>query len=99
VVENAREVGEYLAQRLRGVGDAFGCVTEVRGRGLMQALVLDRDIAPRLQEEALHHGLIITAANDRVIRFLPPLIIGKPEVDKAIEILSICLDLVLEDAP
>jgi acetylornithine aminotransferase/acetylornithine/N-succinyldiaminopimelate aminotransferase len=97
IVDNAREVGGYLAERLRELGDAFGCVAEVRGRGLMQALVLDRDIAPRLQEEALHHGLIITAANDRVIRFLPPLIIGRPEVDKAMEILSICLDLVLEN--
>jgi acetylornithine aminotransferase/acetylornithine/N-succinyldiaminopimelate aminotransferase len=97
VVENAGAVGGYLAERLRALGEEFGCVAEVRGRGLMQALVLDRDLAPRLQEEALHHGLIVTAANDRVIRFLPALTIGGEQVDRAIEILSMCLDLVLEN--
>jgi acetylornithine aminotransferase/acetylornithine/N-succinyldiaminopimelate aminotransferase len=95
IIANAREVGDYLAQRLRGLGEEFGCVAEVRGKGLMQAMVLDRDLAPRLQEEALQHGLIIHAANDRVLRFLPPLIIGKHEVDRAMEILATCLDLVL----
>ena len=95
IVENAKEVGGYLAERLVKLAEDFDCIVEVRGKGLMQAMVLDRDIAPRLQEEALNHGLIVTAANDRVVRFLPPLIIGKPEVDRTIEILAVCLDLVL----
>ncbi|MEA2645576.1 MAG: acetylornithine/N-succinyldiaminopimelate aminotransferase [Chloroflexota bacterium] len=97
VVENAASVGAHLEERLRGVADDFDCVTEVRGRGLMQAIVFDRDIAPVLQAEALLNGLIVNASSERVLRFIPPLTIGRPEVDRAIEILERCLDLVLSE--
>ena len=100
VIANAADVGAYLAERLGGIADDFDCVAEVRGRGLMQAIVFDRDIAPRLQAEALVNGLIVNASSERVLRFIPPLIIGRPEVDRAVEILSQCIDLVLgEVAP
>lgn len=96
VLENARDVGAYLAERLQKLGEDFNCVVEVRGRGLIQALVLDRDIAVRLQDEAFQHGLLVNATSDRVLRFIPPLIIGKADVDKAIEVLAVSLDLVLQ---
>ncbi len=99
IVENAREVGDYLRQRLQGLGDDFGCVDQLRGLGLMQAILLDRDIAPQLERAALEHGLLVNATGPRVIRMIPPLIIGKAEVDRAVDILSQCLDLVLTHAP
>ena len=99
IVENAREVGDYLSQSLARLGHDFGCVHELRGLGLMQAIVLDRDIAPQLERAALEHGLLVNATGPRVIRMIPPLIIGKAEVDRAVDILSQCLDLVLTHAP
>jgi acetylornithine/succinyldiaminopimelate/putrescine aminotransferase len=99
VVENARQVGEYLRQRLEGLGLDFGCVEHVRGMGLMQAMVLDRDIAPQLERAALEHGLLVNAIGPRVVRMLPPLIIGRAEVDRAVDILAQCFDLVLTHAP
>jgi predicted acetylornithine/succinylornithine family transaminase len=99
IVDNARRVGDYLGQRLLGLSGDFGCVEEVRGLGLMRAMVLDRDIAPALERAALEHGLLINATGPRVVRLIPPLIIGKAEVDRAVEILAQCLDLVLTDAP
>ena len=98
VVGNAREVGEYLQQQLRKLGTDFGCVAEVRGLGLMQAIELDRDIAPQLEAAAREHGLLVNAIGPRVIRMVPPLIIGRAEVDRAVAILGQCLDLLLSHA-
>ena len=98
VVENARDVGEYLQQQLRQLGTDFGCVAEVRGLGLMQAIELDRDIAPQLEAAALEHGLLVNAIGPRVLRMIPPLIIGRAEVDRAVAILGQCLDLILSHA-
>jgi acetylornithine/N-succinyldiaminopimelate aminotransferase len=96
VVENARVVGDYLQLRLRQLGVEFGCVAEVRGVGLMVAMLLDRDIAGELEAAALEHGLLVNAIGPRVIRMVPPLIIGKAEVDRAIDILAQSLDLILD---
>jgi acetylornithine/N-succinyldiaminopimelate aminotransferase len=95
IAENARAVGAYLEQQLRQLGDEFGCVAEVRGAGLMVAMLLDRDIAAELEAAALAHGLLVNAIGARVIRMVPPLIIGKAEVDRAIKILAQSLDLIL----
>jgi acetylornithine/succinyldiaminopimelate/putrescine aminotransferase len=99
IVENAGAVGEYLQQQLRKLGTDFGCVAEVRGIGLMQAMELDRDLAPALEAAALEHGLLVNAIGPRTVRMVPPLIIGKDEVDRAIAILAQCLDLILAHAP
>jgi acetylornithine/N-succinyldiaminopimelate aminotransferase len=99
VIENARVVGAYLEQRLRQLGDEFVCVAEVRGAGLMVAMLLDRDLAAELEAAALAHGLLVNAIGPRVIRMVPPLIIGKTEVDRAIEILAQSLDLILGRVP
>jgi acetylornithine/N-succinyldiaminopimelate aminotransferase len=98
VVENARDVGEYLQLQLRQLRTDFGCVAEVRGLGLMQAIELDRDIAPQLEAAALEHGLLVNAIGPRVLRMIPPLIIGRAEVDRAVAILGQCLDLILSHA-
>ena len=99
VIENARVVGAYLEQRLRQLGDEFVCVAEVRGAGLMVAMLLDRDLAAELEAAALAHGLLVNAIGPRVIRMVPPLIIGKTEVDRAIDILAQSLDLILSRVP
>ncbi len=99
IVENARNVGSYLLEELRRLVADFDCVADVRGSGLMAAIVLDRDIAKAVEAGALEHGLLVNAIGDRVIRMVPPLIIGKPEVDRAIAILEQVLDLVMGHVP
>jgi predicted acetylornithine/succinylornithine family transaminase len=99
VVENARNVGSYLLEELRRLMGDFDCVADVRGSGLMAAMVLDRDLAAAIEAAALEHGLLVNAIGTRVIRMVPPLIIGKPEVDRAIAILAQVLDLVMGHAP
>jgi 4-aminobutyrate aminotransferase-like enzyme len=92
-------VGSYLLEELRRLMGDFDCVADVRGSGLMAAMVLDRDLAAAIEAAALEHGLLVNAIGTRVIRMVPPLIIGKPEVDRAIAILAQVLDLVMGHAP
>lgn len=83
--------GEYLAQRLHEVQQAFPhVIQEVRGVGLMLAIVMAEGINWRDFAETLRHTGLLTspAVAPQVIRVLPPLIISKQECDEAITLLE-----------
>ena len=84
-VENSREVGAYFAERLR----ALPGITEVRGMGLMIAADLDKPIAKQVVTKALEKGLVLNATGERTLRFVPPLIITRELVDRAVEKLRV----------
>ncbi|MCE5313579.1 MAG: acetylornithine transaminase [Armatimonadota bacterium] len=79
-VENADKVGAYFRERL---ADLPG-VTQVRGLGLMIAVDFAQPIAKTLVAKALEAGLIINATSDNTLRFVPPLILTKELVDRAV---------------
>jgi predicted acetylornithine/succinylornithine family transaminase len=81
-----------LGTRFRGGLDEIDAVGEVRGRGLMIAARLDGVEAKDAAARALAEGLIVNPIGEDTLRFLPPLIIGEPEVDQALEILRRTLD-------
>ncbi len=83
-VENSRDVGTYFAKQLKTLPG----VTEVRGMGLMIGADLDRPIAKQVMTKSLELGLVINATGEHTLRFVPPLIITKELVDKAIGILE-----------
>lgn len=83
-VENARAVGEYFREKLKELPAA----AEVRGEGLMIAMDLDTPIARTLVGKALEKGLIINATGDSTLRFVPPLILTRELVDRAISLLK-----------
>ena len=85
--ENAREVGAYFAERLRE-SPLASRITEVRGLGLMIGAQLAQPQAKRVMLDCLKHGLIINAVGDSILRFLPPLIITKDDVDQAITMIA-----------
>jgi 4-aminobutyrate aminotransferase-like enzyme len=58
----------------------------------MQALVLTEPIAAELTALALERGLMVNSIGTNVIRMIPPLTIGKAEVDRAVDILEASLD-------
>lgn len=76
---DVRRKGEAFAERLRAVDG----VAEVRGRGLMLAAVLERDVAKETVAAALDKGLIINAPTPGVVRFTPPLVITDDELEAA----------------
>ena len=74
-----------LGERFRaGLAELDG-VAEVRGRGLMVAVTLDEGIdAAAVASAALAERLVLNVPGERMLRFLPPLIVGEPEIDEAL---------------
>ncbi len=90
IIDNVREVGPYLEKRLDELKDRYGFILERRGLGLMQGLVFDRPVR-EIIDRALERGLILINAGTQIIRFVPPLVITKENVDEMISILDTCL--------
>jgi acetylornithine/N-succinyldiaminopimelate aminotransferase len=80
----AHEAGARLTRALEEIPG----VIAVRGRGLLLAAVLDRDVAPSVVRAALDAGLIINAPRPDVLRFAPPLLVTEAEIDRAATILG-----------
>ena len=84
LVERSARLGEWFVQRLRAIDSPH--VEEVRGRGLMIGLVIRKSSGPaRPFCEALwHRGILAKETHEQVIRFAPPLVIGREELDWAL---------------
>ncbi|MDY0185963.1 MAG: aminotransferase class III-fold pyridoxal phosphate-dependent enzyme, partial [Desulfuromonadaceae bacterium] len=87
VLENCVEMGNYLRQRLEELSARYSFCGEVRGRGLILGLQLSIEGAP-LVKEALRRGMLINCTAGTVLRFVPPLIVTKAEIDHGMEILD-----------
>jgi predicted acetylornithine/succinylornithine family transaminase len=83
LVQNAAEVGDYLAESLSALAERGVPIAGVRGRGLMVGVGLSRDMAPAVAAAALDAGLIVNAIGPRTLRLVPPLIITRVDVDEA----------------
>jgi acetylornithine aminotransferase len=59
-------------------------VSEVRGRGLLLGIELNRPIAKKIAIAMLEAGVVVNAANDQTIRIAPPLIVTMPQIEKFI---------------
>jgi len=84
---HVREIGGYLRGRLEQLAARHPMITQVRGEGLMLGAVLDRPGAD-VVERCRRDGLLINCTADRVLRFLPPLVIERPLVDEGLAILE-----------
>jgi acetylornithine/N-succinyldiaminopimelate aminotransferase len=86
---HVREVGEYLQDRLSEINSPL--IVEVRGRGLMVGLEMSVDVSA-IVKQGYEHGLMLVNAGTNVIRFVPPLIVEKSDVDFLIEKLTHILE-------
>ncbi len=91
VLENVREVGPYLSEKLEELARRHDCIETHRGIGLMQGLVFRKPVAD-ISNRALEKGLILINAGSHIIRFVPALVIGRAEVDAMIELLDSCIE-------
>lgn len=85
VLDNVREVGAYLAEKLDELVEKYDFLTERRGKGLMQGVEVNGCPVGEIVNRALDNGLIIITAGSNVLRFVPPLVITKEDVDCMIE--------------
>lgn len=77
LIENAREIGDYLKKEL----SLMKGISEVRGRGLMLGISFEPEDADIRDELLFRHHIFTGGAKNNVMRLLPPLSIGRAEVD------------------
>ncbi len=87
VLEHGRRMGDYLARGLQDMEDRLPMVKEARGLGLLQGLELTVDGKP-VVTDCLARGLLINCTADRVLRFVPPLVITQADIDRLLDILN-----------
>lgn len=83
LLANAEHVGDYLKAQLAGALAGVPGVVEVRGRGLMLGIELDRHCG-QLTRMCLDAGLLINVTRDSIVRLLPPLILQQSEADEIV---------------
>jgi 4-aminobutyrate aminotransferase len=97
---NAAEVGSYFMDGLRELQSRHETIGEVRGKGLMVGVELVRDresrapakeLCDKVLHRAFHNGLILLSCGASTVRFMPPLMITKRDVDEALTILDASL--------
>ncbi len=91
LIENATHQGQSLLAAFRTSLGRVNGVVDIRGRGLMLGIELDRPCA-ELVGQALDAGLLINVTADRVIRLLPPLILEQSEADQLVRELTHLID-------
>lgn len=87
ILSNVKETGEYLHASLERLAGKYETVKEARGIGLMQGLELTIPVGDIILK-ALDKGLILISAGQNTIRFVPPLVITKENVDEMTGILE-----------
>ncbi len=91
ILANVAVVSAYLEEKLDTLANKYDAIETRRGSGLMQGLVFDKPVGDIINK-ALEKGLILINAGANIIRFLPPLIITKENVDEMMEILVESID-------
>ncbi len=86
-LQRVRETGAYLAEQLRGLQSRHAVVREVRGRGLMLGMELTIAGQP-VVERCLEKGVVLNCTHETVLRFVPPLIVGRQEIDHLVRVLD-----------
>lgn len=87
VIAAARSTGEYFRQRLEWLAQQHGVIEEVRGIGLLLGIVLDRE-GKEIVEACMRRGFLINCIQERIVRFAPPLTVGRAEIDDLVRVLD-----------
>ncbi|MGB5158025.1 aspartate aminotransferase family protein [Desulfobacterium sp. N47] len=90
VIEHCGRIGAYFMERLMWLKSRHSSIRDVRGIGLMLGIELDTEGEP-VVNKCLEKGFLVNCIQGNVIRFIPPLIISKQEIDD----LVLCLDEIL----
>ena len=92
IVQRCAENGEYFRKRLAELKERHPLIEEVRGIGLLCGIKLNQDGA-KIVNACLERGFLINCIQESILRFAPPLIIEKTEIDELIE----CLDQIMKE--
>jgi 4-aminobutyrate aminotransferase len=104
LLENAKTQGAYLMKRLQELQRKYDVIGDVRGLGLMVATEFVEDpksktpavaLRDQILIEAYQRGLILLPCGKSTVRYIPPLIIQRDEVDEGVEILDTAIGVAL----
>jgi 4-aminobutyrate aminotransferase len=102
VMKNAAEMGAYMMDRLRAIQEKHAAIAQVRGLGLMIGVEIARDreanepwteLRDRIVVECFNRGLVIQGAGESAVRFSPPLIVDREQLDFALETFEAALSI------
>jgi len=85
ITGNVKAVGDYLKEKLEAMAKEYPFIKEVRGKGLLLGMEFDRPVADIIKHALIDEKMVLINAGSNVLRFIPPLIISKEDVDDALE--------------
>ena len=95
IIDNCDKTGAYFKERLLWLKSRHPSIRDVRGIGLLIGMELENEVGENLVNKCLERGFLINCIQGRIIRFVPPLIISRGEIDELIT----CLDEILGSSP
>ena len=87
VLKNCVKMGKFLFHGLQELQRRFPIIREVRGKGLIIGMELARE-GSKIVDDCLREGLLINCTAHKVLRFIPPLTIGKKDIEMGLAILE-----------
>jgi acetylornithine/N-succinyldiaminopimelate aminotransferase len=93
IIENGRAAGVYFKEKLYELKARHAVIEDVRGMGLLLGMQLKIDGRP-LVTQCMENGFLINCIQEKILRFIPPLIISTEEIGQLVE----CLDQILTQA-
>lgn len=96
ITGHVKEEGAYLLEKLEEVAAAYDCVIAHRGKGLIQGLEFNTAVGPVVTNALLEQHLVLISAGANIIRFVPPLVIEKADVDAMVGKLKAAIEAVVK---
>lgn len=87
VLDNCERMGEYMIDGLKRLAGRYPFIKDVRGKGLLVGMELNFN-GESIVHECLEEGFLINCTSERVLRFIPPLIITRDEIDMLFDVLD-----------
>ncbi len=91
IIDNCDKMGAYFKEKLMWLKSRHSSILDVRGIGLLIGMELEKEDGENLVNNCLERGFLVNCIQGRIIRFVPPLIVGRGEIDELI----MCLDEIL----
>mgnify|MGYP000571140946 CR=1 FL=1 len=92
ITEHVKDIGAYLYEKLEELSKELDCIRAHRGMGLIQGLEFSVPAGPIVSKALLEQKLVLISAGTNIIRFVPPLVIEKADVDEMIWRLKAALE-------
>lgn len=85
ILEHVQKIAPYLEKKLDELVEKYDFLTERRGKGLMQGVVVSGRPVGETINKAIENGLFVLSAGTDVLRFVPPLILTEADIDEMAE--------------